>query len=53
MGYHTGLTGNALGEGIWGTPERRREVYEYCPEIKMTLEMDVERFVEGDCNARW
>ncbi|KAI9833828.1 MAG: hypothetical protein M1826_006351 [Phylliscum demangeonii] len=53
MGYHTGGTGRFLGAGIWGTPDKRREIWEYCPEIKMTLEMDAKVFVPGDCNTNW
>ncbi|KAI4279347.1 MAG: hypothetical protein L6R38_005061 [Xanthoria sp. 2 TBL-2021] len=30
MGYHTGGSGRNLGGGIWGTPELRQHVYDYC-----------------------
>jgi len=53
MGYHTGGSGIALHAGIWGTPRLRQHIWDYCPEIKMTLAMDVARFVPGDCNANW
>lgn len=53
MGYHTGGTGAYLHSAIWGTPERRRHIWNYCPEMKMTLPMDFAKFVPGDCNARW
>ncbi|KAI4232944.1 MAG: hypothetical protein L6R40_007266, partial [Gallowayella cf. fulva] len=53
MGYHTGGSGRNLGGGVWGTGGLRRGVYEYCPEVKMTLEMDAEQFVPGECNQNW
>ncbi|KAL8819606.1 MAG: hypothetical protein Q9223_002001 [Gallowayella weberi] len=30
MGYHTGGSGKNLGGGVWGTPELRRQIYDYC-----------------------
>ncbi|KAL8780016.1 MAG: hypothetical protein Q9213_006659 [Squamulea squamosa] len=30
MGYHTGGSGRNLGGGIWGTPELRQHIYDYC-----------------------
>ncbi|KAK3937244.1 hypothetical protein QBC46DRAFT_267939 [Diplogelasinospora grovesii] len=53
MGYHTGGSGNTLHAEIWGTPKLRRHIWEYCPEVKMTLHMDVAKFVPGQCNANW
>lgn len=53
MGYHTGGSGRNLGGGIWGTPELRQHIYEYCPEVKMTLDMDAAQYVPGDCNQNW
>ncbi len=53
MGYHTGGSGRWLHGAIWGTPELRRHIWNYCPEVKMTLAMDVAKFVPGDCGANW
>ncbi|KAI4118055.1 MAG: hypothetical protein LQ345_001820 [Seirophora villosa] len=53
MGYHTGGSGRWLSGGIWGNPELRKHNYDYCPEVKMTLEMDAAQFVPGDCNQNW
>ncbi|KAF4511445.1 hypothetical protein G6O67_003244 [Ophiocordyceps sinensis] len=53
MGYHTGGGGIWLHSPLWGTPELRRHVWSYCPEVKMTLPMDVARFVPGNCGERW
>lgn len=53
MGYHTGGSGNTLHSGIWGTPALRKHIWDYCPEVKMTLNMDAAKFIPGDCNQRW
>lgn len=51
MGYHTGGSGKYLHKKIFGSPELRRHVWRYCPEVKMTLAMDAARFVPGECNV--
>lgn len=51
MGYHTGGSGKMLHKKIFGTPELRKHVWRYCPEVKMTLAMDAARFVPGECHA--
>jgi hypothetical protein len=53
MGYHTGGSGRNLAPGVWGKPELRQHIWHYCPEVKMTLQMDVARFVPGDCHSTW
>ncbi len=53
MGYHTGGSGVMLHGAIWGTPALRKHIWDYCPEVKMTLMMDAAKFVPGDCNAKW
>ncbi|KUJ20190.1 uncharacterized protein LY89DRAFT_473593 [Mollisia scopiformis] len=53
MGYHTGGSGRTLHGGIWGTPEMRKHIWGYCPEVKMMLEMDAAKFVPGDCHNNW
>ncbi|KAI1116168.1 hypothetical protein F5Y14DRAFT_449348 [Nemania sp. NC0429] len=53
MGYHTGGSGAMLHGGLWGTPRLRQHIWNYCPEIKMTLAMDVAQYVPGDCMAEW
>lgn len=53
MGYHTGGSGQTLHSGIWGTPEMRKHIWGYCPEVKMTLRMDAAKYVPGDCKANW
>lgn len=53
MGYHTGGSGSTLHGGIWGTPEMRKHIWGYCPEVKMMLQMDAAQYVPGDCNTNW
>ncbi|RYP06418.1 hypothetical protein DL764_003154 [Monosporascus ibericus] len=53
MGYHTGGGGTILHGSIWGTPERRKHIWDYCPEVKMTLKMDAAKYVTGNCNPNW
>lgn len=53
MGYHTGGSGRWLHGGIWGTQEMRQHIWEYCPEVKMTLAMDAAQYVPGECNDIW
>lgn len=42
MGYHIGGSGAVLNGGLWGTPAKRKAIFDYCPEVKLTLEMDAE-----------
>ncbi|KAI0014065.1 hypothetical protein F4779DRAFT_636808 [Xylariaceae sp. FL0662B] len=53
MGYHTGGSGTYLHAGIWGTPRLRKHIWDYCPEVKMTLNMDAAKYVPGQCHANW
>ncbi|KAF3923046.1 hypothetical protein ABW20_dc0104886 [Dactylellina cionopaga] len=43
MGYHTGWSGARLPGDVWGTAEKRKQIYDYCPEMKMTVAMKLER----------
>ena len=36
MGYHMGGSGRYLSGGIWGTPELRQHVYDYCKSSSST-----------------
>jgi hypothetical protein len=53
MGYHTGGSGQTLHGAIWGTPALRKHIWEYCPEVKMTLAMDAAKYVPGSCGSNW
>ena len=41
MGYHVNPAG--LGADVWELKEKRKQIFEYCPEIKMILDMRLER----------
>jgi Protein of unknown function (DUF5672) len=43
LGYHIGTDGMRLLPLLWDDPVKRAHVYEYCPEIKMILQMVLER----------
>lgn len=53
MGYHTGGSGQTLHGAIWGTPALRKHIWDYCPEVKMTLAMDAAKYVPGSCGTHW
>ena len=53
MGYHMGGSGANMHGGIWGTPEKRKHIWQYCPEVKMTLHMDAAKYVPGNCRPNW
>jgi len=53
MGYHLGGSGAILSGQKWGTLEKRKKIFEYCPEIKMCLSMDVESLMGETCNEEW
>ena len=53
MGYHTGGSGTMLHGEIWGTPQLRKHVWDYCPEVKMTLQMDAAKYVRPGCEGNW
>lgn len=53
MGYHTGASGATTHGPIWGTPEKRKHIWDYCPEVKMTLKMDAAKYIPGDCGSHW
>jgi hypothetical protein len=53
LGYHTGGSGAWLMGGVWGTPEKRQQIYDYCPEMKITLGMDLKSVMPQQCNTEW
>ncbi|EPS38111.1 hypothetical protein H072_8145 [Dactylellina haptotyla CBS 200.50] len=42
IGYHTGWGGRLLMRQIWEHQEQRDQIFEYCPEIKMFMELITE-----------
>ncbi|GAM84910.1 hypothetical protein ANO11243_029120 [Dothideomycetidae sp. 11243] len=53
LGYHTGGSGSYLAGAVWGKPTMRHELYEWCPEIKMIVDMDANDFLPGNCSHDW
>jgi hypothetical protein len=53
MGYHTGSSGDTLHSPIWGTPQMRKHIWDYCPEVKLMLKMDAAQYVPGSCHDYW
>ncbi|KAH8154717.1 uncharacterized protein LAJ45_01248 [Morchella importuna] len=48
MGYHLGGSGAVMPLAVWMERERRERVWEWCPEIKMIMGMELENVpVEG------
>jgi hypothetical protein len=44
MGYHINPTvGPGNSQDVWNDPAKRRMIYEYCPEIKIILDMRLDR----------
>lgn len=43
MGYHVSSGGTNFDWNVWQQLEQRKKIYEWCPEIKMILDMKLER----------
>ena len=43
LGYHVGSSGTNLHPDVWNNAEQRKKIFEWCPEIKMILDMRLER----------
>ncbi|KAL7911053.1 hypothetical protein GGI35DRAFT_492520 [Trichoderma velutinum] len=43
MGYYVREGGSNLNEYLWGDAARRKEIFEYCPELSMIMDMKLER----------
>lgn len=43
FGYHLRGSGKLLDASIWGNETRRNHVLEYCPEIKLVLDMELRK----------
>ena len=38
-GYHLRSSGKALDPAIWSDPVRRKQIFDYCPEVKLVLDL--------------
>lgn len=43
VGFHIREGGGDLNESMWSDAARRREIFEYCPEVSMIMDMKLER----------
>ena len=43
MGFHVPSSQEVLLQGVWNDPDQRKKIYEYCPELKMIMDMKLER----------
>ena len=43
LGYHLGWSGTRFPEDVWGSKEHRHHIWRYCPELKMVLDMKLQR----------
>lgn len=43
MGYHLGWSGARLPGEVWSDPRQRKKIWNWCPEIKLILDMKLER----------
>lgn len=50
MGYHTGGGGAWIAPSVYAQPEQRQHIWDYCPEMKMTLDMDTSMHISHVCS---
>lgn len=43
MGFHLPSSTDHLLKEVWDNPEQRKKAFEYCPEIKMIMNMKLEK----------
>lgn len=43
MGFHLRGGGEKLKDEVWKNPERRKAIFEYCPELSLIMDMKLER----------
>lgn len=49
LGYHVREGGKNLPEVVWKSRDQRKEIFRYCPEVVMVMDMKLERErCEGD-----
>lgn len=48
MGYHLGWSGTHLSAKVWNDREQRERIWNWCPEIKLILNMRLERECRED-----
>lgn len=43
MGYHVRNGGQGISDQVWKNPDQRKEIFKYCPELSMIMDMKLER----------
>ncbi|KAI0104124.1 hypothetical protein GGR51DRAFT_572807 [Nemania sp. FL0031] len=43
MGFHVRDGGHGLADSVWKDPNRRRAIFDYCPELSLIMDMKLER----------
>ena len=43
MGFHIADGGKNLPDAVWMDPEQRKEIFSYCPELSLIMDMKLER----------
>lgn len=43
MGFHVRGGGESLSDDVWKDPQRRKQNFEYCPELSIIMPMKLER----------
>jgi len=44
MGFHVREGGRGeLADEVWRSPERRKQIFDYCPELSLIMDMKLER----------
>ena len=42
MGFHVRDGGNHLADAVWKDPDQRKEIFTYCPELSLIMDMKLE-----------
>ena len=42
MGFHVKDGGSQLADAVWRDPTQRREIFTYCPELSLIMDMKLE-----------
>lgn len=49
MGFHIPNSGQDLADAVWKDAKQRKQIFDYCPELAMIIDMKLERErCEGD-----
>lgn len=43
MGFHVRDSGHAVPDNAWEDPKLRKDIFDYCPELSLIMDMKLER----------